>query len=80
MKKIINLIWSLVLFIILNIILFFFCMLTISPYFKVGSGLKRMADQNNEIIFNNYKLNIKNLITREDYIVNLETEKEIINK
>lgn len=66
-------------FIFLNIILYLLCILVIAPYFKVGNGLKSMEEKNNEIIFNDYKLNVKKLITKEDIVININTGKEIKN-
>lgn len=68
---------NLVMFIMINCMLFLFCIWSIAPFFKISSGLKTLAEKENEITYLNYKLNVKKFITKEDIIIDINTGKEL---
>lgn len=67
-------------FIALNIVLWFFCFFTITPHFRSSAYSKMRIEDKNQINHSHYKLNLKTIGYREDYIIDNNTKKKIHKK
>lgn len=72
-----KIILNLLKFILLNIALYVFCFFIITPHFRSSAYSKMRIEDQNQINYSHYKLNVKSISTREDFIVDKNDGKEI---